>query len=63
MADFKDVPTDELLTFQEFTPVHEPFSNAKLSVDNLSQDNFVNSQPENDNKSQDFTEGNIDKGM
>lgn len=37
MSQFRDVPTDQLLLFQEFTPVHEaPFTSAQLNVD-LSQ--------------------------
>lgn len=39
MSNFKDVPTEQLLSFQEFTPVHEAsFSSAQLNVDLIKQE-------------------------
>ncbi|GLV35364.1 uncharacterized protein CBL_01486 [Carabus blaptoides fortunei] len=39
MSNFKDVPTEQLLSFQEFTPVHEAsFSSAQLNVDLTKQE-------------------------
>lgn len=39
MSQFRDVPTDQLLSFQEFTPVHEAsFSSAQLNIDISTQE-------------------------
>lgn len=62
MTDFKEVPTDQLLNFQDFTPVHEAsFSNAQLNIDIEKHDSFNDSYKENSNKDElkDFDD-NID---
>lgn len=62
MSDFKDVPTEQLLSFQEFTPVHEPsFSNAQLNID-VEKDNYDFTQNTNNDNVNDFTSGPEDKG-
>lgn len=65
MTDFKDVPTDQLLNFQDFTPVHESsFSNAQLNIDIEKQENFTDSfaqKSENDNV-KDFPDNIDSKG-
>lgn len=66
MSDFKDVPTEQLLNFQEFTPVHEAsFSNAQLTIENpQKQNDFISSYPQNANNDKDeaFTDPQNGKG-
>lgn len=63
MSDFKDVPTEQLLSFQEFTPVHEPsFSNAQLNID-VEKDNYNYTQTTINDNINDFTSNDGNKGI